>query len=67
MAKSALLEPISTLKRVKSDPILWPIKADVWSKQTKFNGSIGIIGSETTLLIGAVWGHNYAKLTSEQN
>ena len=67
MAKSALLEPISTLKRVKSDPILWPIKSDVWSKQTKFNGSIGIIGSETTLLIGAVWGHNYVKLTSEQN
>ena len=30
-------------------------------------GSIDIIGSETTLLIGAVWGQNYVKQTSELN
>ena len=33
----------------------------------KLNGSIDIMGSETTLLIGTVWGQNYVKQTSELN
>lgn len=52
----------STSEGAKIGPHFVANKANVWSKQTKFNGQIGIIGSETTLFIGAVWGLNCEKL-----